>query len=116
AVTDVAWAPDSPTKVSAGHQVQTKIVITPDNATNKKVSYNSSNPDAVTVDTNGVIYGQSPGTSTITVTTDDGGLVASFVATCTEVAVITPDGLGGIPVGGTQQFTYTVSPSDADLT
>ncbi len=116
AVTDVAWAPDSPTKVSAGHQVQTKIVITPDNATNKKVSYNSSNPDAVTVDTNGVIYGQSPGTSTITVTTDDGGLEASFVATCTEVAVITPDGLGGIPIGGTQQLTYTVSPSDAELT
>ncbi|QIN98640.1 hypothetical protein birk_66 [Salmonella phage birk] len=116
AVTDVAWAPDSPTKVSIGHQVQTKIVITPDNATNKKVSYNSSNPDAVTVDTNGVIHGQSPGTSTITVTTDDGGLEASFVATCTEVAVITPDGLGGIPIGGTQQFTYTVSPSDAELT
>lgn len=116
AVTDVAWAPNSPTKVSIGHQVQTKIVITPDNATNKKVSYNSSNPDAVTVDTNGVIYGQSTGTSTITVTTDDGGLEASFVATCTEVAVITPDGLGGIPIGGTQQFTYTVSPSDAELT
>ncbi|QTD79391.1 putative structural protein [Escherichia phage vB_EcoM_fHy-Eco03] len=116
AVTGVAWATNSPTKVSIGHQVQTKIVITPDNATNKKVSYNSSNPDAVTVDTNGVIYGQSPGTSTITVTTDDGGLEASFVAACTEVAVITPDGLGGIPIGGTQQFTYTVSPSDAELT
>lgn len=116
AVTGVAWASDSPTKVSAGHQVQTKIVITPDNATNKKVSYNSSNTDAVTIDTDGIMYGQSAGTSTITVTTDDGGFAASFTATCTAVAVITPDGLGGIPVGGTQQFTYTVSPTDAELT
>lgn len=116
AVTDVAWADDSPKTVNAGHQVQTKIVITPADATNKKVSYNSSNTDAVTIDTDGIMYGQSAGTSTITVTTDDGGFTASFTATCTAMAVITPDGLGGIPVGGTQQFTYTVDPADASLT
>lgn len=114
-VTGVAWAADSPAVVNAGHQAQTSIVITPADATNQKVSYNSSNPEAVTVDTNGVIYGQAAGTSTITATTDDGGFAASFTATCSAVATITPDGLGGIPVGGVYRFTYSLSPSDAKL-
>lgn len=115
AVTGVAWADGSPTLVNAGHQVQTSIVITPTNATNQAVSYNSSNPEAVTIGEDGILYGQASGSSTITVTTDDGGFTASFTATCSSVAVITPDGLGGIPIGGVYRFTYSVSPSDAKL-
>ena len=116
AVTSVAWAADSPTSVPAGHQAQTKIVILPADATNKNVLYNSSNTAAVTIDTDGIIYGQAGGTSTLTVTTEDGGKIATMQVTCTVVSVIVPDGLGGMPVGGTMPFTYQLVPPGPALT
>ena len=46
--------------------------ISPSNATNKNVTYKSSNTSVATVDNNGKITGVSVGTSTITITTTDG--------------------------------------------
>ena len=56
--------------------------ITPNNATNKNVTWESSNTSVATVDANGLVTAVSAGTATITVTTADGG----FTATC-EVTV-----------------------------
>ena len=55
--------------------------ITPANATNKNVTWSSSNTAVATVE-NGVVTAVSVGTATITVTTEDGGK-----ATCCEVKV-----------------------------
>ena len=55
--------------------------ITPANATNKNVTWSSSNTAVATVE-NGVVTAVSVGTATITVTTEDGGK-----ATCCEVTV-----------------------------
>ncbi len=43
-------------------------VIFPENATDKRISYTSSNPDIVTVDSDGYMYGVASGNATITVT------------------------------------------------
>ena len=59
--------------------------ITPTDATNKGVSWSSSNPSVVTVN-NGEVTGVAEGTATITVKTDDGG----FTATCTVTVKATP--------------------------
>ena len=58
----------------------TKLVVTvkPSNATNKGVTWKSSNTSVVSVDKNGNIKGLKAGTATITVTTNDG----SYTATC----------------------------------
>ena len=56
--------------------------IVPENATNKKVSWESSNPNVATVDENGVVTAILSGKTTITVTTKDG----KHQATC-EVSV-----------------------------
>lgn len=53
--------------------------VAPDDATNKAVTWTSSNNAVATVDANGLITAVAPGTATITVTTVDG----SFTATCT---------------------------------
>jgi len=53
--------------------------VAPGDATNKAVTWNSSAPDKVSVDQNGKVTGLKVGTSTITVTTADGG----FTDTCT---------------------------------
>lgn len=57
--------------VEDGAQLNT--LITPSNATNQAVTYTSSNEDAVWVDENGFVLAVQPGTSVITVTTEDGG-------------------------------------------
>lgn len=59
-----------------------KATVKPTNATNKNVSWSSSNEDIVTVDENGKVTAIAAGTATITVTTEDG----SKTATC-EITV-----------------------------
>ena len=71
--------------------------ITPANATNKNVTWSSSNTAVATVE-NGVVTAVSVGTATITVTTEDGGK-----ATCCEVTV-TAAQTGHVHVKGEQKY------------
>lgn len=54
--------------------------VKPDNATNKKVNWSSSNTDVATV-ANGVVTAVASGTATITATTEDGGKTATCTVT-----------------------------------
>lgn len=53
--------------------------VTPNNATNKSVTWSSSNASVATVSSSGVVTAASKGTAVITVTTTDG----NYKATCT---------------------------------
>jgi len=55
--------------------------ILPENATNKTVTWTSSNRYVVSVNNQGVVKGESSGTATITVTTQDGNKTATCVIT-----------------------------------
>lgn len=57
--------------------------VSPDNVTNKTVTWSSSDPSVATVDANGKVEALKKGTVTITVTTKDGG----FEAECTVTVV-----------------------------
>ena len=63
-------------QIGAARQLGVKIM--PADATNQKVSFRSSNPLVAVVDGSGMVRAIGKGTAEITVTTDDGG----FVATC----------------------------------
>ena len=54
--------------------------ITPDNATNKNVTWSSDTPSVASVN-NGVVTAVAPGTATITVTTEDGNKTATCAVT-----------------------------------
>ncbi|WP_171654190.1 S-layer homology domain-containing protein [Paenibacillus foliorum] len=59
-----------------GETVQLKATVTPDNATNKMVSWSSSNPAVATVDVNGLVTTIANGDAIITVKTVDGSFEA----------------------------------------
>ena len=99
-----------------GKSVNLTATISPSNATNKNVTWASSNTSVATVSSSGVVTAKSVGTATITVTTKDG----SKKATC-EVTV-TPIRVSGVTLGSSSEeiiylnnktLTATVSPSNA---
>ena len=72
-------------KLGKGTSETLTATVAPTNATNKKVTWTSSDPAVATVDASGKVTGVANGTATITVTTEDGG----YTATCAvEVADI----------------------------
>ena len=91
--------------------------VSPANASNKSVTWSSSNTYIATVDeTTGVVTGVSAGTATITARTVDGGYTASATITVlpTPVTGVTLDNSGTmIERGGSVTLTATISPSNA---
>ena len=81
-VTDVTITGSS--SVAVGSSIRLTATITPDNATNKKVTWKSSNSKVATVDENGVVRGVKSGNVTITVTTEDGKKTATKNITVTS--------------------------------
>ena len=64
--------------LETGNTHQLKANVAPPDATDTSVSWSSSNPSVASIDTNGLVTGISQGTTTITLTTNDGG----FKKTC----------------------------------
>ena len=99
------------TSLYVGDTETLTATVAPDNATDKTVTWTSSNPSVATVE-NGVVTAVAPGTATITVTTADG----SFTATC--AVTVRPDIPPANPnyritVEATQGGTVTADPTAA---
>jgi len=103
-------------EIVRGNSNQLVATLNPTNATNKNISWSSSNSSIATV-ANGLVSGVSVGSATITAKAEDG----SFTATC-QVGV-TPIKVTGITLSAasvilleseTSQLTASVLPSNAD--
>ncbi|MBP1040016.1 Ig domain-containing protein [Vagococcus sp. BWB3-3] len=115
--TKVAISPSTRT-VKAGDTYQLKATVTPTNAANKLVKWTSSDDDIAEV-TNGLVYGKSAGTTTITAETYDGGIIGTATINVTGTL---PTFVSDIQIsektlaaelGNTYQLSATVTPSDA---
>ncbi len=91
--------------------------VSPENATNKKVSWTSSTPEVATV-ADGVVTAVAEGESIITVTTEDGAKKATCKVTVSSKDInvsevsITPETLS-LKIGESGTLTATVSPENA---
>ena len=81
-VTNIALSHSS-AQLKEGESMVLNAVVTPDNATDKTVSWTSSNPAVATVDADGTVTAMLEGTAIITATANDG----SGVSVSCEVTV-----------------------------
>lgn len=84
--TSVSVSPTT-TSIDAGSTVQLTETVLPSNATNKSVTWSSSNTSVATVNSSGLVTGISAGNATITVTTVDGSKTATCAVTVTPVVL-----------------------------
>ena len=71
-------------EMTVGDQVSLDATISPDNATNKKISWSSSKESVATVTPDGVVEAVSVGTAFITATSEDQDKTASCAVTVAE--------------------------------
>ncbi|NJM16397.1 MAG: hypothetical protein HC896_14390, partial [Bacteroidales bacterium] len=86
-VTSVALANCPSANLTIGSTVDLNETVSPANATDKSVSWSSSNDAVATVNASGLVTAQGEGTATITVSTNDGGFTADCAVTVEEVIV-----------------------------
>jgi hypothetical protein len=119
AVTGVTLDQVTMTLTAGGATGTLVATVAPATASNKNVNWSSSAPAVATV-VNGVVTPLTVGTTTITVTTVDGGLTATCTVTVTSASVVTIAAIPGVtpPVTGatpvtkitaTAQYTGTVT-------
>lgn len=102
--------------INVGEEKETNIRIFPDLASNKSVTYTSSDESICTVDSSGKITGVSIGTTSILVKTTDGGktdMLTVRVKADYVTGVTLPYETLELPVGATQTLTATIEPYSA---
>ncbi len=107
-------------EMEVGDSETLSFTILPENATNRNVTWQSSNPSVAEV-SKGVVTAVSEGSTTITVTTIDGNKSAACAITVKpatpQIVPVTGVGLNlstlTMQVGETEQLTATVLPGDA---
>lgn len=65
--------------IDVGDTLSLVKTITPNNASNQNVSWDSSNTNVATVDSNGIVTGKSEGKTTITVRTNNGKVASCMI-------------------------------------
>ena len=107
-------------KINVGESGYLTATVTPSNATNKNVTWKSSNTSVATVNSNGLVTGVKAGSCVITVTTADGGYTASCnltVESTTTTVAVTGVSLNAsslsLTAGETSYLTATVKPTNA---
>ena len=105
-------------EIRAGGVYKLKASVSPSDASDRSVSWTSSNPSAATIDQDGNVKAVSAGSATITVTTHDG----SKTATCSVSVFKDPIPAKGIRLdrasaalyeGGSIRLVATLTPSDS---
>ena len=112
AVTGVSLSKTSLSLVEDGSETLT-ATITPSNATNKALSWKSSDASIASVDGSGKVTAVKAGSATITVSTTDGGKTASCSVTVTEqTKIVIAGNTAKVPVaGGAAEFAIQYNTS-----
>ena len=118
AVTGVSISSESGFSVEEGKTLQLTASVSPENATDKTVTWSSSKTSVATVSSTGLVTGVSAGKANITVTTTDGNKTATKEITVTAASGGEDPAEGEsltIKSGNTDVFTISSSLSDIEF-
>ena len=103
-------------EVDEGFSFMLTATVNPDNATDKSVTWSSSDAAVATVSQTGEVTGVKKGTATITVTTNDGGKTATCTVTViARVASVSLDKDAlELAEGESSTLTATIAPDNAN--
>ena len=105
--------------VFEGFSGKITATVLPSDATNKKVTWSSSDTSVAKVDANGTVTGVKPGTAVITCKTNNGGYTAKCTVTVKTVIKVTSVALnrtsGKVQAGAYGQLKATVKPDNASI-
>lgn len=103
--------------MNVNNTMQLGVIITPTNATNRKVYWSSCCPDIATVDSDGIVRPQSPGVVDIYATTEDRNLTAKCTITIEQYVPVRSIRFGEseltLKKSQTKKLTAIVEPSNA---
>ena len=106
-------------EITEGGTMQLTATVLPEDATDKTVTWVSSDESVATVDENGLVTAVSPGTATITATTNDGSELSASCAVTVLPNIVLATSMdlnqsnAEVNVGETVQLTATMLPEDA---
>lgn len=102
--------------LNIGSILQLYPTVLPENAYNKNITWKSSNTSVAVVDAKGIVTAKAAGTTTITVTTEDGSKTATVTITVPQpVTGVTLDkSTLSLTEGDEATLKATVAPSGAD--
>lgn len=120
-VTSVTVSPSTATlKMDGTKTVQLSATVSPSNATNKSVTWSTSNSSVATVSSSGLVTAQAAGSATITCTASDGS--GKYGTCAVTVSAADPIKVSGISLnysslslvkGRTRLLRATITPSNA---
>jgi beta-glucanase (GH16 family) len=113
AVTGVTVAPAT-TNLKINETQLLTATLSPSGATNKKVTWSSSNNAIATVNSNGLVVAVAQGTATITVTTEDGGFTSSCTVNIINDGEEGVTGLDGTYIVGNRQSGLVMDVAHGD--
>jgi hypothetical protein len=112
AVTGVSISPDS-LYCSATTTLQLKANFIPVKATNKIVTWSSSDTSVAKISLSGIFTAVANGKATISVTTDDGGFKATCAITVADISITgisLNKSIDSVAIGAISQLTATLAP------
>ena len=111
----VTVSPTSKT-LNIGNTAQLSATVTPNNSTDKSVTWSSDKTSVATVSSTGLVTAKAAGTATITVKTNSGNKTAVCKITVSSVAVTTislSNAISTMIVGNTRTLTANITPANA---
>ncbi|WP_197085478.1 Ig-like domain-containing protein [Cellvibrio sp. pealriver] len=115
-VTGLSLSQTSVSNLLVTQSVALKPSVSPANASNQNVTWASSNPSVASVDQNGLVTGNKPGSATITAKTVDGALTATASVSVSQLvpAAVSVVGLPNpLYIGASKQLSAAVTPIHA---